>query len=124
MAAVGSCLLLAFGAGGSGSGGLAIWPLFGSTNQILAGLTLLVMTVMLIKLGRPARYTMAPMIFVLVISFWAGAVKLIEFFETGDYLLVAIDAVVLNARSGFRHQPVWQNRVGSRGRQCLTERSE
>lgn len=37
--AVGECLLLAFGAGGGGSGGLAIWPLFGSTNQILAGLT-------------------------------------------------------------------------------------
>ena len=35
--AVGCCLLLAFGAGGaSGSGGMVIWPLFGSTNQILA----------------------------------------------------------------------------------------
>jgi carbon starvation protein len=95
LTAVGACLLLAFGAGGSGSGGLVIWPLFGSTNQILAGLTLLVVTVMLIKLGRPARYTMVPMIFVLVISFWAGAVKLIEFFNDGNYLLVAIDAVVL-----------------------------
>ena len=47
--AVGSCLLLAFGAGGaSGSGGLTIWPLFGSTNQILAGLTLLVISVCLL----------------------------------------------------------------------------
>ncbi len=44
--AVTCCLLLAFGAGGaSGSGGLIIWPLFGSTNQILAGLTLLVISV-------------------------------------------------------------------------------
>lgn len=93
--AVGACLLLAFGAGGSGSGGLVIWPLFGSTNQILAGLTLLVITVLLIKLGRPARYTMLPMIFVLITSFWAGSVKLIEFFRDGNYLLVAIDAVVL-----------------------------
>ena len=41
--AVAACLLLAFGAGGaSGTGGLIIWPLFNSTNQILAGLTLLV----------------------------------------------------------------------------------
>src|SRR5690625_6800695 len=31
---VATCLLLAFGAGGaSGSGGLLIWPLFGTTNQ-------------------------------------------------------------------------------------------
>jgi len=95
LTAVGACLLLAFGAGGSGSGGLTIWPLFGSTNQMLAGLTLLVVTVMLIKLGRPARYTMVPMIFVLVISFWAGAIKLIEFYQEGNYLLVVIDAIVL-----------------------------
>ena len=96
LVAVGACLLLAFGAGGgSGSGGLVIWPLFGSTNQILAGITLLVITVMLIKLGRPARYTMVPMIFVLVISFWAGVIKLIEFYRDGNWLLVAIDAIVL-----------------------------
>jgi carbon starvation protein len=96
LVAVGLCLLLAFGAGGgSGSGGLVIWPLFGSTNQILAGLTLLAITVMLIKLGRPARYTMLPMIFVLITSFWAGAVKLLEFYRDGNYLLVVIDAIVL-----------------------------
>ena len=48
--AVGSCLLLAFGAGGAdGSGGLQIWPLFGTTNQLLAGLTLMVITVMLVR---------------------------------------------------------------------------
>jgi carbon starvation protein len=96
LVAVGLCLLLAFGAGGgSGSGGLVIWPLFGSTNQILAGLTLLVITVMLIKLGRPARYTMLPMIFVLIMSFWAGVVKLLEFYRDGNYLLVVIDVIVL-----------------------------
>ncbi len=94
--AVGCCLLLAFGAGGaSGSGGLAIWPLFGSTNQILAGLTLLVISVMLIKLGRPARYTLIPMVFVLITSSWAAVLKLIEFYHDGNWLLVTIDVVVL-----------------------------
>ena len=94
--AVGACLLLAFGAGGaSGSGGMIIWPLFGSTNQILAGLTLLVISVILIKLGRPVRYTLLPMIFVLVISFWAGVINMIEFYQSGNFLLVAMDAVVL-----------------------------
>ena len=94
--AVSACLLLAFGAGGaSGSGGLIIWPLFGSTNQILAGLTLLVITVMLIKLGRPARYTMLPMIFVLITSSWAALIKLVEFYEARNWLLVVIDIVVV-----------------------------
>jgi len=94
--AVVCCLLLAFGAGGAdGSGGLTIWPLFGSTNQILAGLTLLVISVMLIKLGRPARYTMAPMIFVLITSSWAAVLKLIEWYQAGNWLLVTIDVIVI-----------------------------
>ena len=94
--AVTSCLLLAFGAGGaSGSGGLSIWPLFGSTNQILAGMTLLVISVMLIKLGRPAKYTMMPMVFVLFTSCWAAIIKLMEFWAAGNWLLVTIDIVVL-----------------------------
>ena len=94
--AVTCCLLLAFGAGSaSGSGGLSIWPVFGSTNQILAGMTLLVLSVMLIKLGRPARYTLLPMIFVLITSCWAAVIKLMEFWEASNWLLVVIDIVVL-----------------------------
>lgn len=94
--AVGACLLLAFGAGGaSGTGGLVIWPLFGSTNQILAGLTLLVISVMLIKLGRPSFYTLIPMLFVLTMSFLAGCVTLMQFFADGNYLLVVLDVIVL-----------------------------
>jgi carbon starvation protein len=96
LVAVACCLLLAFGAGGaSGSGGLTIWPLFGSTNQILAGLTLLVISVMLLKLGRPVRYTLIPMIFVLITSSWAAVLKLIEWYQAKNWLLVTIDVIVL-----------------------------
>jgi len=96
LVAVGCCLMLAFGAGGaSGSGGLTIWPLFGSTNQILAGLTLLVISVMLIKMGRPARYTLIPMIFVMITSSWAAVLKLIEWYQAKNWLLVTIDVIVL-----------------------------
>lgn len=94
--AVGCCLLLAFGAGGSsGSGGMIIWPLFGSTNQILASLTLLVISVILIKMGRPARYTFIPMLFVLVMAFLAGVLKLQEYYSAGNWLLVSLDIIVL-----------------------------
>ncbi|MBT3428566.1 MAG: carbon starvation protein A [Gammaproteobacteria bacterium] len=96
LTAVVFCLLLAFGAGGaSGSGGLTIWPLFGSTNQILAGLTLLVISVMLIKMGRPARYTLIPMIFVLITASWAAILKLIEWYQEGNWLLFSIDVIVV-----------------------------
>jgi carbon starvation protein len=50
---------------------------------------------MLIKLGRPARYTLIPMIFGLVTSAWAAVLKLIEWYQAGNWLLVTIDLVVL-----------------------------
>jgi carbon starvation protein len=94
--AVVACLLLAFGAGGSsGAGGMIIWPLFGATNQILASLTLLVITVMLLKMGRPAYFTLIPMIFVLITSFLAGLIQLVGFYQAGNYLLVTLDFIVL-----------------------------
>ena len=96
--AVVSCLLLAFGAGGAdGSGGLLIWPLFGTTNQLLAGLTLLVITIMLVKRGRPAIYTLAPLVFLLVMTLYALLMQLKSFYEKEDWFLLGLDLVVLVA---------------------------
>ena len=96
--AVLSCLLLAFGAGGAdGSGGLLIWPLFGTTNQLLAGLTLLVITIMLVKRGRPAIYTLAPLVFLLVMTLFALLMQLKSFYEKQDWFLLGLDLVVLVA---------------------------
>ena len=49
--AVGSAFLLMMTSSG-GKGGLQIWPLFGATNQVLAGLTLIVIAVYLKKNKR------------------------------------------------------------------------
>src|SRR5690554_365994 len=96
--AVGTCLLLAFGAGGAdGTGGMIIWPLFGTTNQLLAGLTLLVVTVMLVRLGRPMWYTLAPLCFVLVMTIAALLMQLRTFYNDGNYFLLSLDIVVLIA---------------------------
>ena len=95
---VASCLALAFGAGGAdGSGGLLIWPLFGTTNQLLAGLTLLVVTVMLVRRGRPTIYTMAPLVFVLAMTLFALLQQLKGFYDQGDWFLFGLDIVVLIA---------------------------
>ncbi|MCY4028339.1 MAG: carbon starvation protein A [Acidobacteria bacterium] len=94
--AVGACLVLAFGAGGAdGTGGMIIWPLFGTTNQLLAGLTLLVISVMLVKLRRPARYTLIPMIFVTTMALLAALYQLSTLYSDGNYVLVAIDVVII-----------------------------
>ncbi len=98
MLAVGSCLILAFGAGGAdGSGGLLIWPLFGTTNQLLAGLTLLVITTMLVKLGRPMYITLIPLLFLLVMTIYALLIQLMGFYEKSDWFLFGLDLIVLIA---------------------------
>lgn len=96
--AVGACLLLAFGAGGAdGSGGLTIWPLFGTTNQLLAGLTLLVITVMLVRYGRPMYVTLIPLIFLLIMTVAALVLQLHTFYNQQDWFLFGLDIVVLIA---------------------------
>lgn len=92
------CLALAFGAGGAdGTGGLLIWPLFGTTNQLLAGLTLLVITVMLVRRGRPTIVTVVPLVFVLTMTLFALLTQLRSFFENGQWFLLVLDLVVLVA---------------------------
>ncbi|HKO61388.1 MAG TPA: carbon starvation CstA family protein [Pyrinomonadaceae bacterium] len=47
------------------------WTLFGASNQLLAALTLLTITVWLYKARHRIAFTLLPMIFVLVITLWA-----------------------------------------------------
>lgn len=47
------------------------WVLFGTSNQLLAALTLLGITVWLKREGRRAWFTVAPMLFVMAITGWA-----------------------------------------------------
>ena len=94
--AVGACIALAFGAGeGGGTGGLEIWPLFGTTNQLLAALTLLILSVMLLKGRRGTIYTLGPFAFLVTMTVWALLVQLRGYWEAGNIPLVAIDIVIL-----------------------------
>ena len=97
--AVAACLVLAFGATPAGApigtGGMAIWPLFGTTNQLLAGLTLLVISVMLVKLGRPSRYTLTPMVFVTGMALWSALIQLGNLYSNGQWVLMAIDVGII-----------------------------
>jgi carbon starvation protein len=49
------------------------WTLFGASNQLLAALTLLTLTVWLKRSGRRIGFALAPMLFVLAITLWALA---------------------------------------------------
>ncbi|MBW0432713.1 carbon starvation protein A [Leptospira yasudae] len=51
--------------------GLALWKLFGTTNQLLAGLALLVVTIFLLKSKKRIKVSFIPMLFVLSVTLWA-----------------------------------------------------
>jgi carbon starvation protein len=50
---------------------LVAWPIFGSTNQLLASLTLLAVSVWCVRTGRKAVYAVVPMLLMLTVSVWA-----------------------------------------------------
>ena len=79
----------------AGKGGLLLWPLFGATNQLLAGLAFLVITFYLWRRGRAIWFLVIPMIFMLIMPVWAMTYQL---WEAPGWLLTA--------REGFPdHKP-------------------
>ena len=52
-------------------GYMVAWPIFGISNQLLASLTLLAISVWLMRTGKRAAFTICPMFFMLVFSLWA-----------------------------------------------------
>ncbi len=60
-------------------GYVAAWPIFGTSNQLLASLTLLAVSVWLMRSGRNAIYTLLPMAFMLVMTLWALVTQILPF---------------------------------------------
>lgn len=92
--AVSSAFLLAF-YNGSGKGALTLWPLFGTVNQLLAGLALLVISIYLMKRKVSIWYTVPPMVFILAMTGWAMVVNLITYFNTANWLLLIIGGFLM-----------------------------
>jgi carbon starvation protein len=82
---VGSALVLAI-TQGDGKGGLALWPLFGTTNQLVAGVTLLIVSVWLKRQGRPIVYSLVPMIAVATTTAWAMVGNLLDYYASFEEL--------------------------------------
>ncbi len=94
MIAVGTALVLAF-YNGSGKGALTLWPLFGASNQLLAGLALLIITIYLAHKKVSIVYSMLPMVFMLFMTGWAMLLNLQNFFNNSNWLLYCIGIVLL-----------------------------
>src|SRR5699024_12850948 len=86
----------------SGEGGMRTWPLFGTTNQLLAALTLIVIAVILIRKRRNPWPALIPLAVVFVLSFWAAIEQPATFADPAgpEGLLLAIDILIIG--SSFR----------------------
>ena len=95
---IGAALLLALTQAG-GQGGLALWPLFGTTNQLVAGVTLLVVSIWLRRQGRPFVYTLVPMLLVGLATVAAMLGEVWGYWShfSEQWLLAGIGTVVLAA---------------------------
>ena len=75
--------------------GVVLWAVFGTTNQVMAGLTLLTVTLYLYFRKKNYLYTAIPMVFMLVTTIAAMVINVRSFFNQGSYLLLAVGGVVL-----------------------------
>ncbi len=100
LAVLAVCMALVFSQGVDGSGGLAIWPLFGTTNQLLASLTLIIVSIMLIRKRRNYLVALIPLVLVFIAAFWAAIVQVGTFWNGGqetNWLLLILDVIIIVA---------------------------
>lgn len=87
-------LILIFG--GEGLSWKRLWPIFGATNQMLAGLSLLVLSVYLFRKGRKTIFTLAPMIFLIIMTSTAMVLSLKDFIKSGNWILSILSVILLS----------------------------
>ncbi|HJO95602.1 MAG TPA: carbon starvation protein A [Victivallales bacterium] len=80
----------------SGNGN-KIWPVFGASNQLLASLTLLVISLYLIRKKVNFWIALIPMFFMLIISCWALVLLFIKNFHGNPALLISIGFLIIMA---------------------------
>jgi len=74
--------------------GLFLWTLFGTTNQILAGLTLLTVTIYLYRKKKPILYTLLPMLLVLGATISGMVMGIIKAINQQQWAVAAVGAVI------------------------------
>ncbi|MDX8386097.1 MAG: carbon starvation protein A [Gallionella sp.] len=74
--------------------GLFLWTLFGTTNQILAGLTLLTVSIYLYRKRKPILYTMLPMLLVLGATISGMVMGIIKAVGKEQWAVATVGAVI------------------------------
>ena len=82
-------------ADGAGRGALGLWPIMLSTNQVFAGLLLVMMWLYLRQATKPALAIGLPLVLVLITANWALIAQLIRWFETRSWIQFGVAGLLL-----------------------------
>ena len=93
----GVSFLFAMGTYGGKSAGLVIWPLFGTTNQLLASLVFAMITIYLLQRKCPTWPTTIPMFLVSVTTITAMFWNIQSYIKDGNWLLTFVGGIILTA---------------------------
>ena len=75
--------------------GWILWPIFGATNQMLAGLILMILTLYFWKKGKKVILLFIPMIFIMSIAFISLYTKTIQFKTSNNNLLFGLGIILI-----------------------------
>ncbi|MGM8214629.1 carbon starvation CstA family protein [Bacillaceae bacterium W0354] len=83
---------------GFGSGGYLLWPLFGTSNQLLAGISLLLLAIFLKRRGSSMLPALIPMAFLMVMTLWAMGLQAFTewapWLDDGSWLLFTFGSII------------------------------
>lgn len=80
---------------------IPLWQLFGAGNQLLAGLSLTIVSAWFLTRGRSIVYTLVPALFMLATTLAMLIQSLSTYWQTKAYLLLGFDIVILALTSGI-----------------------
>jgi carbon starvation protein len=81
--------------GAAREAGWVLWPIFGASNQMLAALTLMVLSLYFHARKRPVWALVVPMLFTTAVTFLAIAAKLREFWDAGNVPMTLFAAMLM-----------------------------
>ena len=75
--------------------GWKLWPVFGASNQMLAALTLMILSIYYWRKGKNILPLIIPMVFIMFITIISLILKTNEFFIGNNYLLLSINTILI-----------------------------
>jgi carbon starvation protein len=75
--------------------GMFLWQLFGISNQLLAALALLAISVYLFKKKKKIIYSIIPMVIMMVVTITAMVLNLQRFYATKSWALLVVGTCIL-----------------------------